>query len=164
MDGTVTEPTITSTSGSPSLRRDDDSPHKLTRDPLKSRRPDEEASQLSRPSKIVLDRPDYYTIPPIDEIDDLESGGQCIVEGFTIGRRGFGQVHYPGKTDVYGLDLDNLGTQNSLPFSSLHSISTPFSSLHSMFLGLNNLVISIGAVGYLYCPNPSCGKPEIPLC
>ena len=33
----------------------------------------------------------------------------CMVQGFTVGRRGFGQVHFPGKTDVYGLNLDELG-------------------------------------------------------
>ena len=32
-----------------------------------------------------------------------------MVEGFTVGRRGFGQVHFPGKTDVYGFNLDELG-------------------------------------------------------
>ena len=54
-------------------------------------------------------RPDYYTIPHLDEIDSLESGGQCVVEGFTIGRRGFGEVHFPGKTDVHGMNFDELG-------------------------------------------------------
>ena len=64
---------------------------------------------LPRPSGVVLMRPDYYTIPHLDEIDSLESGGQCVVEGFTIGRRGFGEVHFPGKTDVHGMNFDELG-------------------------------------------------------
>ena len=64
---------------------------------------------LPRPSGVVLMRPDYYTIPHLDEIDSLESEGQCVVEGFTIGRRGFGEVHFPGKTDVHGMNLDELG-------------------------------------------------------
>jgi len=37
---------------------------------------------FSRPSGIVLMRPDYYTIPPLDEIDSLESAGKWVaVEG-----------------------------------------------------------------------------------
>ena len=66
-------------------------------------------SSFPRPSGVVLMRPDYYTIPHLDEIDSLESEGQCVVEGFTIGRRGFGEVHFPGKTDVHGMNLDELG-------------------------------------------------------
>lgn len=58
---------------------------------------------------MVLRRPDYYTDPPLDELDKLEAGGQCVVEGFTIGRVGFGEINFPGKTDVHGLNLDELG-------------------------------------------------------
>ena len=66
-----------------------------------------------RPSGLVLSRPDYYTVPSLEEIDSLVAEGEgesvCMVEGFTVGRRGFGQVHFPGKTDVYGFNLDELG-------------------------------------------------------
>lgn len=88
---------------------------------------------LPRPSGVVLMRPDYYTIPHLDEIDSLESEGQCVVEGFTIGRRGFGEVHFPGKTDVHGMNLDELGVclsvcQNYVEVLGSH-VSLPFFGL-----------------------------------
>ena len=87
------------------------SPVKLTRDPLqaKDREEGKKATPVSRPSGVILTKPGYFTIPPLDEIDTLVSGGQCLVEGFTVGRNGFGRIHFPGTTDVYGLDLDTLG-------------------------------------------------------
>ena len=62
-----------------------------------------------RASGIVLTQQDYYTIPSCDELDDLVEDGRCVVTGFTIGRRGYGEIHFPDKTDVYGLNLDQLG-------------------------------------------------------
>ena len=75
---------------------------------------------------MVLMRPDYYTIPHLDEIDSLESEGQCVVEGFTIGRRGFGEVHFPGKTDVHGMNLDELGVCLSVCLCVCVSVFTIF--------------------------------------
>lgn len=74
-------------------------------------------------------RPDYYTIPHLDEIDSLESEGQCVVEGFTIGRRGFGEVHFPGKTDVHGMNLDELGVCLSVCVSVFTIFCLPVSCL-----------------------------------
>lgn len=34
-----------------------------------------------------------------------DSDGKCLVEGFTIGREGYGNVHYPGTTDITGKHL-----------------------------------------------------------
>ena len=59
---------------------------------------------------MVCSSPDYYTVPPLDELDSLvEEGGVCEVEGFTVGRTGYGEVHFPGNTNVYGLNIDQLG-------------------------------------------------------
>ena len=55
----------------------------------------------------------YYTIPPMDELDSIANSSQCNVKGFTVGRRGFGEVHFPGVTDVFGLDLVKLGEDKS---------------------------------------------------
>ena len=57
----------------------------------------------------MLTQQDYYTIPSCDELDEMVDDGRCVVDGFTIGRRGFGEIHFPDKTDVYGMDLDQLG-------------------------------------------------------
>ena len=39
-----------------------------------------------------------------DDLQEIEvdGNGRCIVEGFTIGREGYGNVHYPGSTDITG--------------------------------------------------------------
>lgn len=40
-------------------------------------------------SGIVLNRVGYYTIPSMDELADMvDENGECIVENFTIGRKG----------------------------------------------------------------------------
>lgn len=36
----------------------------------------------------------------------LDSDGQCLVENFTVGRYGYGNVCFLGVTDVAGIDLD----------------------------------------------------------
>ena len=58
---------------------------------------------------MTLSSADYYTIPPLDECDELVEGRACLVEGFTIGRNGYGEIHFPGQTDIYGLNLDRIG-------------------------------------------------------
>lgn len=63
----------------------------------------------TRPSGVVLTKQDYYTVPSCDELDEIAEDGQCVVEGFTVERRGYGEIHFPGKTDVYGMNLDQLG-------------------------------------------------------
>ena len=42
----------------------------------------------------------------LQEIEPDENG-KCIVEGFTIGREGYGNVHYPGFTDITGILCTN---------------------------------------------------------
>lgn len=40
-------------------------------------------------SGIVLTRVGYYTIPSMDELADMvDESGDCIVENFTVGRKG----------------------------------------------------------------------------
>ncbi len=58
---------------------------------------------------MTLTRPGYYTIPPLDECDELVEEGTCLVEGFTVGRKEYGEIHFPGQTDMYGLNLDRIG-------------------------------------------------------
>jgi nuclear pore complex protein Nup98-Nup96 len=68
----------------------------------------EHQDELSKlPGGISLQRAGYYTIPPLHEIEP-DSDGKCLVEGFTIGREGYGNVHYPGTTDITGLNLDEI--------------------------------------------------------
>ena len=54
---------------------------------------------------ITLMRAGYYTIPPAGELV-LDQEGRCLVAGFTIGRDGYGNIHYPGNINVAGINLD----------------------------------------------------------
>ncbi|XP_075261662.1 nuclear pore complex protein Nup98-Nup96-like [Convolutriloba macropyga] len=58
---------------------------------------------------VKLTRPEYFTDPEKRVLDEIvQSTGKCIVEDFTIGRDGYGNVHFPGKTDLTGIDLDEI--------------------------------------------------------
>ena len=37
---------------------------------------------------------------------------QCLVRDFVVGREGYGEVKFLGITDVYGLNLDEIGILN----------------------------------------------------
>ncbi|XP_050438636.1 nuclear pore complex protein Nup98-Nup96-like isoform X2 [Adelges cooleyi] len=58
---------------------------------------------------IKLRRIGYYTIPPMNELADLvDENGACFVDGFTIGRYDYGNVFFPDRFNVAGLDLDSI--------------------------------------------------------
>ncbi|KAL1138825.1 hypothetical protein AAG570_008887, partial [Ranatra chinensis] len=61
------------------------------------------------PTGIVLRRIGYYTIPPLDKLEELMDGeGRCIVDNFTIGRMNYGNIFYPESFDVAGLNIDEI--------------------------------------------------------
>lgn len=61
------------------------------------------------PTGIVLKRIGYYTIPSMEELAGMvEEDGSCFVENFTIGREDYGNVCFPGITNVAGLNLDEI--------------------------------------------------------
>ena len=77
-----------------------------------------ELKYCSEPSCCVLYLPrrcgltlpaDYYTIPPLDELDSMSTDDSCLVQNFTIGRKGYGEIHFPGRTDVFGMNLAEIG-------------------------------------------------------
>uniref|UniRef100_H3A040 Nuclear pore complex protein Nup98-Nup96 n=1 Tax=Latimeria chalumnae TaxID=7897 RepID=H3A040_LATCH len=58
---------------------------------------------------IVLTRVGYYTIPSMEELGQMTTeSGRCILENFTIGRRGYGSIFFPGEVDLTGLNLDEI--------------------------------------------------------
>lgn len=62
------------------------------------------------PTGIKLKRVGYYTIPPMNELAELvDDDGSCFVDGFTIGRYDYGNVYFPDRFNVAGLDLDTIG-------------------------------------------------------
>lgn len=61
------------------------------------------------PCGIVCTRPEYYTLPALEELTQhVDENGACIVKGFTIGRKGYGNVYFPDEMDVAGLNIDEL--------------------------------------------------------
>lgn len=59
---------------------------------------------------IVLTRPGYYTIPSVEELCELvDENGDCFVDGFTVGREGYGSIFFPGQINVANLNLDEIG-------------------------------------------------------
>lgn len=70
-----------------------------------------EADLPPHPAGIVLRRHGYYTLPSMEELADItDKDGVCVVENFVVGREGFGNVLFLGKTDVTGMNLDEIGT------------------------------------------------------
>ncbi|CAH0549490.1 unnamed protein product [Brassicogethes aeneus] len=68
-----------------------------------------DSPQPPHPTGIVCTRPEYYTLPALDELTRyVDADGACVVKGFTIGRRGFGNVYFPEEIDVAGLNVDQL--------------------------------------------------------
>ncbi|XP_067889099.1 nuclear pore complex protein Nup98-Nup96 isoform X2 [Heterodontus francisci] len=61
------------------------------------------------PAGIVLTRVGYYTIPSMDELaQQLKENGECIVENFTIGRKGYGSIYFPGIVNLTNMNLDEI--------------------------------------------------------
>uniref|UniRef100_A0A3B3V3C7 Nuclear pore complex protein Nup98-Nup96 n=1 Tax=Poecilia latipinna TaxID=48699 RepID=A0A3B3V3C7_9TELE len=84
-------------------------------DSLQEDREDEEEEQQQEakpsphPAGIVLNRVGYYTIPPLDDLAEmLDENGECVVENFTVGRKGYGSVFFPGEVNLTGLNLDEI--------------------------------------------------------
>ena len=60
------------------------------------------------PAGIELRRSGYFTLPPLEEMIP-DANGRCLVENFVVAREGYGNVLFPGLTDVAGLNLDAIG-------------------------------------------------------
>ncbi|KAM7290406.1 nuclear pore complex protein Nup98-Nup96 [Ixodes scapularis] len=66
-------------------------------------------SRPPHPAGIVLTRPGYFTVPSLEELAKLTGAdGRCVVDGFTVAREGYGNAFFPGRTDVTGLNLDEI--------------------------------------------------------
>jgi len=56
--------------------------------------------------KVILTRTEYFTIPPLDQLDVEDD--TCVVESFTVGRHGYGSIFWEGPLDIFGLNLDEI--------------------------------------------------------
>ncbi|XP_042901697.1 nuclear pore complex protein Nup98-Nup96 isoform X1 [Parasteatoda tepidariorum] len=68
---------------------------------------DEESNVNS--AGIKLTKSGYYTLPSMEEISSLfDENKRCFVNNFTVGRKGYGKVMFPGVTNVADLNLDEI--------------------------------------------------------
>lgn len=89
----------------------DDVSASLGEESLQEEREEEqqEAQRAPHPAGIVLNRVGYYTIPSMEDLTEMvDENGQCWVENFTVGRKGYGSVYFPGEVNVRGLNLDEI--------------------------------------------------------
>ena len=56
---------------------------------------------------VSLKRAGYYTIPAVAQLY-LDTEGQCLVTGFTVGREGYGNIHFPGTINIANINLDDI--------------------------------------------------------
>lgn len=69
-----------------------------------------EKSVKAHACQVKLERADYFTVPSLNELDELmDEEGHCIVKNFTVGRHKYGNVTFYDAFDVAGLDLDLIG-------------------------------------------------------
>ncbi|XP_043467804.1 nuclear pore complex protein Nup98-Nup96 [Leptopilina heterotoma] len=85
-----------------SVERDSESERELDDTPLTGQ------VEITRLCQVKLQRVGYYTIPPLDKLDDYVCGETCIVPNFTVGRKGYGNVYFPESFDIFGLNLDEI--------------------------------------------------------
>ncbi|KAA8492957.1 Nuclear pore complex protein NUP98A [Porphyridium purpureum] len=71
-----------------------------------SARAQESSQHESEPEPPVLTRAGYYTRPSMAALRSMTQAELARVEGFTVGRKAWGEVMWFGRTDVRGLDLD----------------------------------------------------------
>lgn len=58
---------------------------------------------------VILTRPDYYTIPPLNKLKSYKNAqGRCVVKGFTIGRIKYGNIYFPDEIDLTDINLDDI--------------------------------------------------------
>ncbi|VEL22380.1 unnamed protein product, partial [Protopolystoma xenopodis] len=70
-----------------------------------SNKPDENL----HPAGIWLTKPNYFTLPTLDELAGMiNADGRCVVSDFVIGRRHYGHIIFPGETDISNIDLDKV--------------------------------------------------------
>ncbi|XP_068275776.1 nuclear pore complex protein Nup98-Nup96-like [Nyctibius grandis] len=61
------------------------------------------------PAGIVVTRAGYYSIPSMEELARLTNDrNECIVTGFTIGRKGYGSIYFEGEVNLTNLNPDDI--------------------------------------------------------
>ncbi|KYB29624.1 hypothetical protein TcasGA2_TC013629 [Tribolium castaneum] len=68
-----------------------------------------DTESTENPAGVVLTRPEYYMYPALKDLHQyMDENGDCIVQGLTIGRRGYGNVHFPDLINIANMNLDEI--------------------------------------------------------
>jgi hypothetical protein len=66
-------------------------------------------TMVQGPAGVVLTKRDIYTEPPIEELEKFVQDGKVhLVDGFTVGRLGYGRISWPGPISFSDVDLGDL--------------------------------------------------------
>ncbi|CBZ52927.1 hypothetical protein NCLIV_027150 [Neospora caninum Liverpool] len=85
------------------------------------------AACLSAPEDLrpVLMRPDYETVPSIEVLTGMTEQELSRVQDFSITRRAYGSIRWPGYTDLRGINLDDAVKIEKLEVSVYGSEAPP---------------------------------------
>ncbi|XP_078078802.1 nuclear pore complex protein Nup98-Nup96 isoform X2 [Mustelus asterias] len=109
MDDTITEMNLRNKLRNGTLDGSSEDPCFINGSLNEERESEIDESLPPHPAGIVLTRVGYYTIPSMDELaQQLSENGECIVENFTIGRKGYGSVYFPGIVNLTNMNLDDI--------------------------------------------------------
>ncbi|RZC40264.1 nuclear pore complex protein Nup98-Nup96, partial [Asbolus verrucosus] len=68
-----------------------------------------EVENSENPAGIILTKPEYYMYPALKDLHQyMDENGECVVQGLTIGRRGYGNVYFPDSIDIANMNLDEI--------------------------------------------------------
>lgn len=61
------------------------------------------------PAGVILSKRDIYTEPPLEELERFVQDGKVhLVDGFVVGRLGYGRIEWPGAISFSDVDLGDL--------------------------------------------------------
>ncbi|EGT35638.1 CBN-NPP-10 protein [Caenorhabditis brenneri] len=70
---------------------------------------DENGAADSDTAGVRLSKPDYFSLPTINEMKGMVKDGRVVLEdGLTIGRSSYGSVFWPGKIEIKDIVLDEI--------------------------------------------------------
>jgi len=68
----------------------------------------EDAQQYLYKASVSSARTDYYTVPPMEELEQFSASELRAVKDFRVGRSGYGEVRWLEDVDLRGIDLDKI--------------------------------------------------------
>nr|pir hypothetical protein ZK328.5b - Caenorhabditis elegans [Caenorhabditis elegans] len=71
--------------------------------------PSEETVNVNSAAGVKLTKPDYFSLPTINEMKNMIKNGRVVLEdGLTVGRSSYGSVYWPGRVELKDVALDEI--------------------------------------------------------